>query len=152
MLTLSHSHSHSHSHCLSHFHSLVLPSTSTSATNREIGRCFQSARPPAAHPVRPSTSMINCWSMHFKNVNLSYMPRSIRLCPKKRKQTDREVVKEQKEPKRNGMNLCMKVFQTGYRNQIKNVYSISEASGGVVEGRGRPDDKDYESVVKIETT
>lgn len=45
-------------------------------------------RPPAAHPVRPSTSMINCRSMHFKNVNLSYMPRSIRLSPKK--ETDRQ--------------------------------------------------------------
>lgn len=48
-------------------------------------------RPPAAHPVRPSTSMINCRSMHFKNVNLSYMPRSIRLSPPKRKQTDRRA-------------------------------------------------------------
>lgn len=93
-------------------------------------------RPPAAHPVRPSvrpsTSMINCRSMHFKNVNLSYMPRSIRLSPQKETDrqrgrqigqgTDRERQTErQSRSSKRKENLCKKMLQTSYRNQIKNV-------------------------------
>lgn len=110
-------------------------STSTSARQTErledafnqrarpllIRCCFRPSRRPA---VRPSTSMINCRSMHFKNVNLSYMPRSIRLCPKRKKkgrQTDAKSRGTDPKP-RNGMeNLCKKMFQTSCRNQIKNV-------------------------------
>lgn len=113
---------------------LSLPtSTSTSATNRKIGRCFQSARPPAAHPVLlpsvppslpPSTSMINCRSMHFKNVNLSYMPRSIRLCPKRNqngRQTDPKSRRTDPKP-RNGMEwkICVrKCFRRAAEIKLK---------------------------------
>lgn len=82
--------------------------------------------------VRPSTSMINCRSMHFKNVNLSYMPRSIRLSPQKEtdrqkgrqigRGTDRERQTErQSRSSKRKENLCKKMLQTSYRNQIKNV-------------------------------
>lgn len=108
-------------------------STSTSARQTErledafnqrarpllIRCCFRPSRRPA---VRPSTSMINCRSMHFKNVNLSYMPRSIRLCPKRKKKGDRQIQRAEGQTESQGMEwkICVrKCFRRAAEIKLK---------------------------------